>query len=163
MCVLLEFSDRLCAGIDYCMCVFCWNLMTDYVLQVCWLQRISIHCRCCVVCSELAFAAEIEFSVDSLPKLNCLQRINICCRKCVGCSELAFAAEVVLFAANQHSLPEVCVLQRISVRCQKYVGCSKWAFTAEVFLSAANQCSLPKWVAWSELAFAIESALAAAK
>jgi hypothetical protein len=34
MSVLLEFSDRLCAGIDYCMYVFCWNLLTDYVLEL---------------------------------------------------------------------------------------------------------------------------------
>jgi hypothetical protein len=32
MCVLLEFDERFCVGIDYCMCVFYWNLVTVYVL-----------------------------------------------------------------------------------------------------------------------------------
>ena len=28
VCVLLEFDEIFCAGIDHCMCVFCRNLMT---------------------------------------------------------------------------------------------------------------------------------------
>jgi hypothetical protein len=32
MWVILKFVERLCAEIDYCICVFCWNLVTVYVL-----------------------------------------------------------------------------------------------------------------------------------
>jgi hypothetical protein len=34
VCVLLEFDERFWGGIDYCMCVFCWNLMKDFVLEL---------------------------------------------------------------------------------------------------------------------------------
>ena len=32
VCVLLEFDERFYAGIDYFICVLCWNLVTVYVL-----------------------------------------------------------------------------------------------------------------------------------
>jgi hypothetical protein len=34
VCVLLGFDERLCAGIDYYMCVICWTFVTDYVLRL---------------------------------------------------------------------------------------------------------------------------------
>jgi hypothetical protein len=85
VCVLLEFIERLYAVIhgfqcvcsagillkDYVlklmvsMCVFCWNLVTVYMLGllqhvVCVHAKIVIRCRNCVGCSELAFAAETK-------------------------------------------------------------------------------------------------------
>jgi hypothetical protein len=98
VCVLLEFIERLyvvidgfqcvcSAGIllkDYMlklmvsMCVFCWNLVTVYMLgllQHVWYvfmpkcvlcSKIVIRCRNCVSCSELAFAAETELSAVNL-------------------------------------------------------------------------------------------------
>jgi hypothetical protein len=43
VCLLLEFDERLCAEIDYCMCVFCWTFVIDYVLGL------IVACVC--VCS----------------------------------------------------------------------------------------------------------------
>jgi hypothetical protein len=97
MCVLLEFIKRLydvidgfqcvcSAGIllkDYVlklmvsMCVFCWNLVTVYMLGL--LQHVwCVFMPKCVFCSEIV----------------------IRCRNCIDCSELAFATETELSAAN---------------------------------------------------------------
>jgi hypothetical protein len=94
---LLEFIERLYAVIDgfqcvcsagillkdyvlklmVSMCVFCWNLVTVYMLGL--LQHVwCVFMPKCVLCSEIV----------------------IRCRNCVGCSELAFAAETELSAAN---------------------------------------------------------------
>jgi hypothetical protein len=95
---LLEFIERLYAVIDgfqcvcsagillkdyvlklmVSMCVFCWNLVTVYMLgllQHVWCvfmpkyvlcSEIVIRCRNCVGCSKLAFAAETELSASKL-------------------------------------------------------------------------------------------------
>jgi hypothetical protein len=35
MCVFCwNLMKDFCGGIDYCMCVFCWNLMKDFVLEL---------------------------------------------------------------------------------------------------------------------------------
>jgi len=98
VCVLLEFIERLYAVIDgfqcvcsagillkdlvlklmVSMCVFCWNLVTVYMLgllQHVWCvfmpncvlcSETLIHYRNCVSCSELEFAAETELSAANL-------------------------------------------------------------------------------------------------
>ena len=97
VCVLLEFIERLYAVIDgfqcvcsagillkdyvlklmVSICVFCWNLVTVYMLGL--LQHVwCVFMPKCVLCSEIV----------------------IRCRNCVGCSELAFAAEPMSAAAN---------------------------------------------------------------
>jgi hypothetical protein len=97
VCVLLEFIERLYAIIDgfQCVCsagillkdyvlklmvsmsVFCWNLVTVYMLGL--LQHVwCVFMPKCVLCSEIV----------------------IRCRNCVGCNELAFAVETELSAAN---------------------------------------------------------------
>jgi hypothetical protein len=59
------------------MYVFCWNLVTVYMLGL--LQHVwCVFMLKCVLSSEIV----------------------IRCRNCVGCSELAFAAETELSAAN---------------------------------------------------------------
>ena len=70
VCVLLEIVERVYAKIDDSLCVFCWNLVTADMLELLqhvrcvFLQKcefsseIVIRYQCCVVCSELAFAAE---------------------------------------------------------------------------------------------------------
>jgi hypothetical protein len=96
-CVMLEFIERLYAVIDgfqcvcsagillkdyvlklmVSMCVFCWNLVTVYMLGL--LQHVwCVFMPKCVLCSEIV----------------------IRCRNCVGCSESAFAAETELSTVN---------------------------------------------------------------
>jgi len=58
-------------------CVFCWNLVTVYMLGL--LQHVwCVFMPKCVLCSEIV----------------------IRCRNCVGCSELSFAAETELSVAT---------------------------------------------------------------
>jgi len=97
VCVQLEFIERLHAVIDgfqcvrfagillkdyvlklmVSMCVFCWNLVTVYMMGL--LQHVwCVFMPKCVLCSETV----------------------IRCRNCVGCNELAFAAETELSAVN---------------------------------------------------------------
>jgi len=74
------------------MCVFCWNLVTVYMLGL--LQHVwCVFMPKCVLCSEIV----------------------IRCRNCVGCSKLAFAAELCVVQRNSDSLPKLCQLQRISI------------------------------------------------
>jgi hypothetical protein len=115
--------------------VCCLQQICDSLLKLSCLRWISIHCRNCVVCSELTFAAKSVLSVVNL----------------------WFTIETELSAANQCSLPKVCVLQRISIRCRSCVVCSKsvircwnWvacgelAFTVKSALAATKWHSLPK-------------------
>jgi hypothetical protein len=121
VCVLLEFDERFYGGIDYCKCVFCWNLVTVYVLGLiiacvcvcsCWnhvsllepndklcvLQWICDLLLNCVFCSEFM----IRF-------WNCIacSEIVICCRNWVVCSELAFAAKLCVLEWICDSVPKL--------------------------------------------------------
>ena len=96
VCVLLELSDSLSAGV-VTTCVVCvhakmWvgQRVCDSLPKLSLLQRISFRCR--MGC----FAA----NCDSLPKLSCLQRISISCRNVCFAANLGVAAEVELAAAN---------------------------------------------------------------
>ena len=80
------------------------------------MQGISVRCRNCVLCNDLAVAAEIVLGAANKCSLSKIY---------VVCKELAFAAEIVFCAVNQCSLPN-CVL------------CNELAFTAEIVLGAAN-------------------------
>jgi hypothetical protein len=68
MCVLREFEERLFVGIDYCMCVFWWTFMTDYVLGL------IVACEC--VCSCQNHVTLLEPNV----KLRVCNEIVIRCR-----------------------------------------------------------------------------------
>jgi hypothetical protein len=135
VCVLLELSDSVYVGVvTACvvrvhakMCVVQRNCNSLPILRR--LQRIGIHCRNWVICSEFV----------------------IRCRNWVFCSELAFAAELCVVQRNYDSLPKLCRLQQISIRCRHWVVCSEFvircrnwvfgselAFAAETELSAAN-------------------------
>jgi hypothetical protein len=147
------------------MCVFCWNLVTVYLLgllQHVWCvfmpkcelgSEFAIRYRNWVFCSELVFAAE----------WGVLQRIVIRCRNWVVCSELAFPVEMcvlqriweslpklswLLWICN--SLPKLSFLQRISIRCRIVCPTAKLWFAAETEMSVANYHSLPKCVFCSE-------------
>jgi hypothetical protein len=90
LCVLLRFDERLCAGIHYCLCVFYWTFVTDYVLEL------IIACVCVCSCKNHV----------TLPKPNvivCSEFVNRCWNWVV-CSKLVFTTEL-------------CVLQRICVLC----------------------------------------------
>jgi len=108
------------------MCVFCWNLVTVYMLgllQHVWCvfmpkcvlcSETVIRCRNYVGCSELAFAAEAECLqriCDSLPKLCRLQRVNNSLPSGVFCSELAIRCQSGVVCSK--SLPKLSWLQRI--------------------------------------------------
>jgi hypothetical protein len=185
VCVLLELSDSVYVGVvTACvvrvhakMCVVQRNCNSLPILRR--LQRIGIHCRNWVICSEfvircrnwvfcseLAFAAElcvVQRNCNSLPILRRLQRIGIHCRNWVICSEfvircrnwvfcgeLAFAAELCVVQRNYDSLPKLCRLQQISIRCRHWVVCSEFVIRCR------------NWVFGSELAFAAETELSAA-
>jgi hypothetical protein len=46
VCVVRRFDERLCAGIHYYMCVFCWTFVTNYVLEL------IIVCVCVCSCKN---------------------------------------------------------------------------------------------------------------
>jgi hypothetical protein len=119
----------------------CWVLWTNVMLKLkcmcscsklCCMQRTSVWCQNCVICSKLVFATEIVLFVGnqhSLLKLCCVQRTSVCCClqwtsvhcwNCVVCSKLMFV-ESVLSAANQHSLPKFCCLHRTSATVESKV------------------------------------------
>jgi len=121
VCILLEFDERFCAGIDYCMCVFCWNLVAVYVLGLiiawvyvcsCWnhVSLLEPNDKLCVllwICDSLlncVFCS--EFMIRSR---NCIaySEIVIRCRNWVVCSELAFAAELFVLQWICDSLPKL--------------------------------------------------------
>jgi hypothetical protein len=54
VCVLLRFDERFCVGIDGLQCVFCWNLMKDYVLEL----------MVCNVCVLLEFDERLCAGID---------------------------------------------------------------------------------------------------
>jgi hypothetical protein len=116
-----------------------------------------IGCQNCVICSELAFAAEVELSAvnlwfaNSLLKLSCLQRICDSLPQLSSYSELAFAAESCVLERCCDSLPKLSCLQRIcdslsklscphriSIHCWIMCSTAKLWFTAETVSSAAN-------------------------
>jgi hypothetical protein len=89
--------------------ILSWNCIVS--------SEIVIRCRNWIVCSELAFAAELcvlQRICDSLLNFSCLQRIHdslskLCCLQ-----------------RNYDSLPKLSCLQRIIIRCR--IVCSEGKF-----------------------------------
>ena len=136
------------------------------------------RCRSCVVRSELAFAVELhvlQWICGSLTKLSFYIK-------------LTFAAKTVSAAANDHSLPKLsclqwncesllmlCRLQRVNIRC-RIVFCSEFVtrcrscvIRSELTVVAEWRViqricdSLTKLSFCSQLTFAVETELSAAK
>jgi hypothetical protein len=121
----------------------------------CCLQRISICCWNCVVCSELVFTTEIMLPAanqSSLLKLCCLQWTSVRCRNNVVYSESAFATKIVLFCSKLEFTVEII----LSAENQYCVIRNKLLFAVEIVLSAANYLSLSNYGVCSEFAFIVK-------
>ena len=89
VCILLEFDERFCAGIDYCKCVFCWNLVTVYVVGL------IIACVCVCSCWNHVSLLEpndklcvLQWISDSLPNCVFCSKFLIRSRNCIAYSEI---------------------------------------------------------------------------
>jgi len=134
VCVLLGFVEGFCAEIDgfqcvcsagiywkivccnwwFLMCVFCWDLLKDYVLKL--MVSICVFCWNLVTVYMLGLLQHVW--CVSMPKCMLCSETVIRCRNWVFCSELAFATELCVVQRNYDSLPKLCRLQWISIRCR---------------------------------------------
>jgi len=135
--ILLDFKNKLYAGIEIHVDVHAWNyviLLDDknilQELNCMWLFMLKIMWFCWIFNNKLCAGTETHVDVSYQVIVSAANQVFAV--NCVVCSESGVHYWIIVSVANQVFAAELCSLQRISVRCRLVLFAANQVFTAEL-------------------------------